>query len=119
VPTPFVKSTAAAMAANREIRDWNVRDKRQFRRTCDQGTGVLACGLIPEGTTTKEDWMTNDQNRNQGQQGSGQQDQSKTGQQSGQQQRQGGQQGGKDQDNQYSRPGQGGQQGGQQDKNQK
>ena len=44
--------------------------------------------------------MTNDQNRNQSQQGSGQQ-------------------GGKDQDNQYSRPGQGGQQGGQQDKTQK
>jgi hypothetical protein len=38
--------------------------------------------------------MTNDQNRNQGPQASGQQDQQKTGQQSDRQQRQGGQQGG-------------------------
>lgn len=43
--------------------------------------------------------MTNDQNRNQGQHGSGHKDQPKTGQQSGQQQKQGGQQGSKDDQN--------------------
>ena len=64
--------------------------------------------------------MTNDQNRNQGQQTPGQQDQPKTGQQSGQQQKQqGGQQGGQkgdqqggqdnEQDDQNNKGGSGGQ----------
>lgn len=54
--------------------------------------------------------MTNDQSRNQGQQGSGQQDQQCPGQQSGQQQRQSGSQSRTDDENQYNRPGKGGQQ---------
>ena len=61
--------------------------------------------------------MTND-NRNQGQQGSGQQDQPKVDQQSGQQQKQGSQQSGQDDQkgSQYDTPGQSGSQSGQQDK---